>query len=70
MNLEFNSEGAAAFEQATRQISQNSDPQNRFAIVLDGVSISAPSVNEAIPGGRAKSPATSPRRAPPSWPTS
>ena len=54
VNLEFNSEGAAAFEQATREISQKSEPQNRFAIVLDGVSISAPSVNEAIPGGRAE----------------
>ena len=54
MNLEFNSEGGAAFEQATREISQKSEPQNRFAIVLDGVSISAPSVNEAIPGGRAE----------------
>jgi preprotein translocase subunit SecD len=54
VNLEFNSEGAAAFEQATRELSQRSDPQNRFAIVLDGVSISAPSVNEAIPGGRAE----------------
>jgi len=54
VNLEFNADGAAAFEKATRQISQQSEPQNRFAIVLDGVSISAPSVNEAIPGGRAE----------------
>jgi preprotein translocase subunit SecD len=54
VNLEFNPEGGAAFEQATREISQKSEPQNRFAIVLDGVSISAPSVNEAIPGGRAE----------------
>jgi preprotein translocase subunit SecD len=54
VNLEFNPEGAAAFEQATRELSQKSEPQNRFAIVLDGVSISAPSVNEAIPGGRAE----------------
>jgi len=54
VNLEFNPEGAAAFEKATRQISQQSEPQNRFAIVLDGVSISAPSVNEAIAGGRAE----------------
>jgi preprotein translocase subunit SecD len=54
VNLEFNSEGGAAFEQATREISQKSEPQNRFAIVLDGVSISAPSVNEPIPGGRAE----------------
>jgi len=54
VNLEFNPDGSAAFEKATRQISQQSEPQNRFAIVLDGVSISAPSVNEAIPGGRAE----------------
>jgi preprotein translocase subunit SecD len=54
VNLEFNPEGSAAFEKATREISQRSEPQNRFAIVLDGVSISAPSVNEAIPGGRAE----------------
>ena len=54
VNLEFNPEGSAAFEKATRQISQQSEPQNRFAIVLDGVSISTPSVNEAIPGGRAE----------------
>jgi preprotein translocase subunit SecD len=54
VNLEFNSEGATAFESATRELSQKSEPQNRFAIVLDGVSISAPSVNEPIPGGRAE----------------
>ena len=54
VNLEFNPQGAAAFETATRELSQKSDPQNRFAIVLDGVSISAPSVNEPIPGGRAE----------------
>ena len=54
VNLEFNSEGAAAFETATRALSEKSEPQNRFAIVLDGVSISAPSVNEPIPGGRAE----------------
>jgi preprotein translocase subunit SecD len=54
VNLEFNSEGATAFESATRELSQKTEPQNRFAIVLDGVSISAPSVNEPIPGGRAE----------------
>jgi preprotein translocase subunit SecD len=54
VNLEFNSEGATAFENATRELSQKTEPQNRFAIVLDGVSISAPSVNEPIPGGRAE----------------
>jgi preprotein translocase subunit SecD len=54
VNLEFNSEGAAAFEAATRELSQKAEPENRFAIVLDGVSISAPTVNEPIPGGRAE----------------
>jgi preprotein translocase subunit SecD len=54
VNLEFNPEGATAFESATRELSQKTEPQNRFAIVLDGVSISAPSVNEPIPGGRAE----------------
>ena len=29
-------------------------PGNRFAIVLDGVVVSAPGVNEAIPGGQAQ----------------
>jgi preprotein translocase subunit SecD len=43
-----------AFESATRTLAARTDPQNRFAIVLDGVTISAPSVSAAIPGGRAE----------------
>jgi preprotein translocase subunit SecD len=54
VDLEFDSEGATLFENATRSLAAKGEPQNRFAIVLDGVSISAPSVNEAIPGGRAQ----------------
>jgi preprotein translocase subunit SecD len=54
VNLTFNSDGSVAFENATRTLASRSDPQNRFAIVLDGVTISAPSVNSAIPGGRAE----------------
>jgi preprotein translocase subunit SecD len=54
VNLDFNSEGATAFESATRTLASRTDPQNRFAIVLDGVTISAPSVSAAIPGGRAE----------------
>jgi preprotein translocase subunit SecD len=54
VNLEFNADGAAAFETATRAIAQRTDPENRFAIVLDAVAISAPSVSAAIPGGRAE----------------
>lgn len=34
--------------------SQYAPPTNSFAIVLDGKTISAPTVNEAIPGGQAQ----------------
>jgi preprotein translocase subunit SecD len=54
VNLEFNAEGGARFEEATRALAAKPEPQNRFAIVLDAVSISAPSVSAAIPGGRAE----------------
>ncbi len=54
VNLEFNSAGGAAFEQATGAIAQRQEPQNRFAIVLDSEVISSPSVSQAIPGGRAE----------------
>ncbi len=54
VDLEFNSAGGTAFEAATRALSAKGEPQNRFAIVLDGVSISAPSVDNPIPGGRAQ----------------
>jgi preprotein translocase subunit SecD len=54
VDLEFDAEGATIFENATRALAAKGEPQNRFAIVLDGVAISAPSVNEAIPGGRAQ----------------
>jgi preprotein translocase subunit SecD len=54
VNLTFNPAGAAAFEKATGELATRTDPQNRFAIVLDGESISAPSVSAAIPGGQAQ----------------
>jgi preprotein translocase subunit SecD len=54
VDLEFDAAGATIFENATRALAAKGEPQNRFAIVLDGVAISAPSVNEAIPGGRAQ----------------
>jgi len=54
VNLQFNGEGSTAFENATRALSSRTDPMNRFAIVLDGQSISAPSVSTAIPGGAAQ----------------
>ena len=36
VNLQFNSAGGTAFETATGQLASRTDPQNRFAIVLDG----------------------------------
>jgi preprotein translocase subunit SecD len=54
VNLQFNAEGSTQFENATRALATRTDPMNRFAIVLDGKSISAPSVSTAIPGGAAQ----------------
>ena len=53
VQLELDSEGARAFASATQTLSANPSPQNQFAIVLDGLVVSAPQVNEAILGGRA-----------------
>ncbi len=49
VSLEFNSVGAKKFEEATRL-----NVQRPLAIVLDGVVISAPVVQEVIMGGRAQ----------------
>ncbi|MDN5770409.1 MAG: protein translocase subunit SecD [Microlunatus sp.] len=54
VNLEFNGDGAAAFESATGTLATRQPPENQFAIVLDSEVISAPSVSGAIPGGRAE----------------
>ena len=54
VSLEFNSTGAAAFDTVTKALSTKTSPQNQFAIVLDGAVISAPYVNNPIPGGRAQ----------------
>ena len=54
VNLEFNAEGGRLFETATTALSAKQPPQNQFAIVLDGIAISAPRVENPIPGGRAE----------------
>lgn len=54
VRLSFNGEGAAKFADTTERLSGLPSPQNRFAILLDGVVISAPSVNETIAGGQAQ----------------
>lgn len=52
--LEFNDSGARDFNTVTSHLSTQSRPLNQFAIVLDDAVISAPSVENPIPGGRAE----------------
>ncbi len=56
VQLDFNGEGTKTFGAITAEMATQppDSPGNRFAIVLDGVVISAPGVNEAIPGGQAQ----------------
>lgn len=61
VSLELSSEGGREFQEATRQLAQFpvGDPRRQFAIVLDGVVISAPQIapevdpNVGISGGQA-----------------
>ncbi|GAB3746885.1 protein translocase subunit SecD [Microlunatus parietis] len=53
VNLQFNDEGTRQFAAVTKSLSTQSEPNNRFAIVLDGQVISAPTT-VSIPDGRAQ----------------
>ena len=53
VDLQMTSEGAKKFADSTTKLSALESPNDQFAIVLDGVVISAPSVNEPILGGSA-----------------
>ena len=52
--LTFNGEGTKAFGALTSRVTKLPSPQNQVAIVLDGLVVSAPSINEAIPSGNAQ----------------
>ena len=52
--LTFNGEGTKAFGDITKRVTSLASPQNQVAIVLDGVVVSAPRINEAIPSGNAQ----------------
>ncbi|UER55756.1 protein translocase subunit SecD [Kineosporiaceae bacterium SCSIO 59966] len=54
VQLEFDGEGAEAFRETTERLVTLPPPQNQFAIVLDGLVVSAPRVNEPIPTGQAE----------------
>lgn len=54
VRLSFNGDGATKFGDTTGRVSQLPTPLDRFGILLDGVVISAPSVDLAITGGQAQ----------------
>ena len=54
VTLTFNGEGTKAFAALTSRVTSLTSPQNQVAIVLDGLVVSAPSINEAIPSGNAQ----------------
>jgi preprotein translocase subunit SecD len=54
VNLEFNAAGADKFAEVTTRLVALSGNRNRFAIVLDGLVVSAPSTNAAILSGSAQ----------------
>ncbi|MDQ1531602.1 MAG: preprotein translocase subunit SecD, partial [Microbacteriaceae bacterium] len=54
VNLTFDGTGTKDFGTVSSRLVALPDPQNRFAIVLDGKVISAPSVNSAITNGKAE----------------
>ncbi len=54
VSLDFNSQGTADFREVTTRLVDLESPRNQFAIVLDGLVISAPRINEIIPSGQAQ----------------
>ncbi len=54
VNLEFGSEGTSRFADTTERLAGLESPRNQFAIVLDGLVISAPAVRAIIPDGGAE----------------
>lgn len=54
VSLDFSSEGGKKFAEVTADIVNFPTPQNQLAIVLDGLVVSAPRINEAITGGQAQ----------------
>ena len=52
--LTFDGDGTKAFGALTTRVTSLTSPLNQVAIVLDGLVVSAPSINEAIPSGNAQ----------------
>lgn len=54
VNLTLNAEGTTAFRDTSTRLLDLTSPRNQFAIVLDGLVISAPQINSVIPNGKAE----------------
>ncbi|MET7479028.1 protein translocase subunit SecD [Streptomyces sp. NPDC005648] len=54
VNMEFTGKGTKKFADITGQLAQKTQPQNQFAIVLDGDVVSDPRVSEALTSGSAE----------------
>lgn len=54
VNLTFNDAGSNIFSSLSEELVSLPDPRNRFAMVLDGVIISAPTMNQVISNGQAQ----------------
>nr|WP_184988050.1 protein translocase subunit SecD [Sphaerisporangium rubeum] len=54
VQVTFKSKGASQFSQITGAITSQPEPRNQLAMVLDGLVISSPRIEEAIPGGQAR----------------
>jgi preprotein translocase subunit SecD len=54
VNLTFKNDGPSKFAKVTSRLTTLQAPRNEFAIVLDGLVVSAPRTNEAITGGSAQ----------------
>jgi preprotein translocase subunit SecD len=54
VSLTFDGDGTKAFGALTSRVTSLPSPQNQVAIVLDGLVVSAPVINEAIPSGNAQ----------------
>ena len=54
VSLSFNGEGTKAFGAITARVTSFPSPLNQVAIVLDGLVVSAPRINEPIPAGNAQ----------------
>jgi preprotein translocase subunit SecD len=54
VNLNFNAEGGEKFAKVTERLFPLKEPQNRFAVTIDGYVITAPTTQAVITGGSAQ----------------